>query len=118
MNRSSHTYSLEVGTTDTVSNDGSDPPAKENDHCRIIQISHRQGRPDIEAIVGDAMMRGEGQHDVVETIQDNIDLGVFMCGPTNLTDSVWKAIKDGEKTKRRLRHGSKPVAVYQEVFEL
>ena len=88
MNRSSHTYSLEVGTTDTVSNDGSDPPAKENDHCRIIQISHRQGRPDIEA---------EGQHDVVKTIQDNIDLGVFMCGPTNLCLEGYQGRRENEE---------------------
>jgi hypothetical protein len=100
-------------------------------HHRIIRISHKQGRPDLAAIIGDAMMGGEarqqqqhdvGDYDVDENINNaEIDLGIFMCGPTEMTDSVWRAIKkvEGDKKKKKsLCNGSKSAAVYQEVFEL
>jgi len=104
--------------------------ANEIHHHRIIRISHKQGRPDLAAIIGDAMMGREarqrpqhdvGDYDVDENINNaEIDLGIFMCGPTEMTDSVWRAINKGEeeKKKKSLCNGSKPAAVYQEVFEL
>jgi hypothetical protein len=101
-------------------------------HKIIIKISHRQGRPDLAAIIGDAMMGREArqrqQHDVGDYDDDEninnaeIDLGIFMCGPTEMTDSVWRAIKkvegDKKQKKKSLCNRSKSAAVYQEVFEL
>ena len=55
------------------------------------------------------------------------DIGIFMCGPTSMTDSIWKAVTNEKKSSsvlcsaetfsecQTMKH---QVSVYQEVFEL
>jgi len=99
----------------------------------IMSISHSCGRPNLSMIVREAMA-GEREEDdeEIDRARDEIegnthssDLGIFICGPTALTDSVWKAIKEEKENEweRSLCKGCngsvrKPVGVYQEVFEL
>ena len=45
------------------------------------------------------------------------DLGVFMCGPRAMSDSVWNAIRE-EGGGPCCGAGGTGVAVYQEAFEL
>jgi len=109
----------------------------------IMSISHSRGRPDLSMIVRDSMMDEQQQREVDvdndersnsrdsngngnrgEDCRDGMmDVGIFMCGPTAMSDSVRNAIKKEEERERALckgciGFGRKPVAVYQEVFEL
>ena len=110
----------------------------------IMSISHSHGRPDLSMIVRDAMMDEEQQQREADVDDDErsssrdsngsgnrgedcrngmMDLGIFMCGPTAMSNSVWNAIKIEDERERGLckgcnAFGRKPVAVYQEVFEL
>ena len=92
----------------------------------ILRISHCQGRPNLAAIVQD-VMKGDGEQ--VEDLEadqfdsrdgsSSNDVGIYMCGPTVMTDSVWKAVKEENPTVcNAISNGTKQVAVYQEVFEL
>lgn len=101
----------------------------------IMKISHSAGRPNLEAIVQDAIKEEEERLQELEAgiIDEGIGhhhggsgmgVGVFMCGPTAMTGSVWNAIK---KEEHRRRGGSSCkagacestlVSVYQESFEL
>jgi len=116
------------------------------DGCHaIMSISHSQGRPDMLAIVQDAITKiSEEEHqqqefDIDESSScfrrgdyNSTDVGIFMCGPKAMSNSVWNAIKQqhreeeeearslcrGACTNGMCSSGRKPVAVYQEVFEL
>ena len=49
----------------------------------------------------------------------NDDVGIYMCGPTVMTDSVWKAVKkENSSVCNAISNGTQQVAVYQEIFEL
>ena len=109
------------------STDQNSLPAREENDLRIITISHSQGRPDLADIVGDAMRGGKtqryengGGYDCDDEHRNaEFDLGIFMCGPTEMTDSVRRAIQRGEEEKRMMSCGAAiSAAVYQEVFEL
>ena len=69
----------------------------------IMTVSHLKGRPNISAIIHDAMN---------EAHCDSNDIGIMMCGPTSMTSSVWTAIKERRQDSGEWEH------VYQEVFEL
>ena len=74
----------------------------------FLKVTHQYGRPNLSAIVRD-------------TLEDGADVGVFMCGPTAMTNAVWDAIEreeGGVGFKCRSRVMGTAVAVYQEVFEL
>jgi hypothetical protein len=100
--------------------------AGDDEYRRIITISHRQGRPDLAVIVGDSMRGGKtqqyengGGYDCDVNLNAEFDLGIFICGPTEMTDSVRRAIQRGEGEKRMaFCGGTKAASVYQEVFEL
>jgi len=94
----------------------------------ILRISHSQGRPNLSAIVQD-VMKGDGEQEVAEEVEymdsrvegssSNNDVGIYMCGPTVMTDSVWKAVKEENPSVcNAISNGTKQAAVYQEVFEL
>ena len=93
----------------------------------ILRISHCQGRPNLSVIVQD-VMKGNGeqvedlevdQFDSRDGSSSNDDVGIYMCGPTVMTDSVWRAVKEENPSVcNAISNGAKQVAVYQEVFEL
>jgi len=87
-------------------------PAK--DLPTVMRISHREGRPDLEALLQDAM-KGDAQEENFYDGSNNF--GIFMCGPNVMSNSVWKAIKSVENRKSCCSRGTS-IAVYQEVFEL
>jgi len=92
----------------------------------ILRISHCQGRPNLSAIVQDVMKGDSEQVEDLEVDQfdsrdgsSSNDVGIYMCGPTVMTDSVWRAVKEENPSVcNAISNGTKQVAVYQEVFEL
>ena len=75
-------------------------------------ISHSQGRPDLETIIKTAF---ESARD------EETDIAVFVCGPSQLTAAVLRTINNEEKCGRCFASASsnEPRAyVYQEMFEL
>jgi NAD(P)H-flavin reductase len=122
-----------VGREQIESNDDNDDgneghselytPAKSNtlssschtkDRPAVMSISHRQGRPDLEALLQNAV-KGETHEDIVDNGSSNV--GIFMCGPNVMSNSVWKAIKSVENGQSCCSRGTS-IAVYQEGFEL
>ena len=75
-------------------------------------ISHSQGRPNLETIIKSAF----------ESVRDEeTDIAVFMCGPSQLTAAVSRAINYEEESGRCFASTSSHeprVYVYQEMFEL
>ncbi|KAL9182115.1 hypothetical protein ACHAXT_012767 [Thalassiosira profunda] len=98
----------DVNGSQLESNSQSRSKACQAETCAIIGISHEQGRPDLSAIVRDSLEREEQPADAQNEATHN-DVGIFMCGPTAVSDSVRAATKET---------GRKGLAVYQEVFEL
>lgn len=85
----------------------------EDNHGLGASISHLQGRPDLESIIKTAF---ESARDEEET-----DIGVFMCGPSTLTDAVSRSINNKERRGHCLANtfSHEPRAyVYQEMFEM
>ena len=77
-------------------------------------ITHLRGRPDLESIIKTAFESAR--------VEDT-DIGVFMCGPSSLTNAVSRIIDKEEKCGRCLAntssHDHEPRAyVYQEMFEM
>jgi len=84
----------------------------EENHGLGASISHLQGRPDLESIITDAF---ESARD------EQTDIGVFMCGPSSLTDAASRAITNIEERcgfclANTLSHEPRAY-VYQEMFE-
>ena len=76
-------------------------------------ISHLQGRPDFETIIKTAF---ESARD------EETDIAVFMCGPSQLTAAVSRAINKEEENSGRCFASALTYEpreyVYQEMFEL
>eukprot|EP00571_Detonula_confervacea_P012578 CAMPEP_0172311452 /NCGR_PEP_ID=MMETSP1058-20130122/14716_1 /TAXON_ID=83371 /ORGANISM="Detonula confervacea, Strain CCMP 353" /LENGTH=1027 /DNA_ID=CAMNT_0013024621 /DNA_START=265 /DNA_END=3348 /DNA_ORIENTATION=+ len=95
-----------------------------NSHT-IMKISHSQGRPNLAAIVQDAMKKVEADSISGGNGHNNgsggMDVGIFMCGPTPMYSSVWTAVKKEERSGilcKRSTSNTPAVTVYQESFEL
>lgn len=81
------------------------PKSKDN---AVMSISHSQGRPDLDAIVRDAVDDGGvGKRDV----------GLFMCGPDSMSKRIRDAVRREEDNNRLCVPGGPMIAVYQEFFE-
>jgi hypothetical protein len=79
------------------------------EHQLAVPIAHLQGRPDLRAMFRSAIERAQDEEET--------NLGVFICGPSMLTDAVSKAIKNSQE-QRGCGHNEPRVYIYQEMFEL
>ena len=131
---SSDNFETETLTnTDNNNNNYNHLSRKANDDNVMFRISHNHGRPNLTNIIHDVMKADiieteeerEGNDDCVNSPTKN-DIGIFMCGPTSMTDSIWKAVTNEKKSSsvlstetfsecETMKH---QVSVYQEVFEL
>jgi hypothetical protein len=80
-----------------------------HEHQLAVPIAHLQGRPDLRAMFRSAIERSQDEEET--------NLGVFICGPSMLTDAVSKAIKNSQE-QRGCVHNEPRVYIYQEMFEL
>jgi predicted ferric reductase len=79
-----------------------------------ICVSHSRGRPNISNIIQEILDdKRDGSND-----NDNGDVGIFMCGPTVLLQSVRNAIDEREDGSLHTTVTKLRAAVYEEVFEL
>ena len=80
----------------------------------LLKISHSFGRPNFTTIIHD-IVKQDGSR--MEQEKDSLnDVGIFMCGPAAMTNSVWKAVKK-EESSFCITKGA-VINVYQETFEL
>ena len=77
------------------------------EHQLAVPIAHLQGRPDLRAMFKSAIERAQDEEET--------NLGVFICGPSMLTDAVSKAIKNSQE-QRGCGHNEPRVYIYQEMF--
>eukprot|EP00580_Thalassiosira_gravida_P013466 CAMPEP_0201684498 /NCGR_PEP_ID=MMETSP0494-20130426/52674_1 /ASSEMBLY_ACC=CAM_ASM_000839 /TAXON_ID=420259 /ORGANISM="Thalassiosira gravida, Strain GMp14c1" /LENGTH=975 /DNA_ID=CAMNT_0048168309 /DNA_START=418 /DNA_END=3345 /DNA_ORIENTATION=- len=133
-------FSANNTESDTQSSSSSSEVSQVEGDNVIMNITHVQGRPNLPTIVRDVMMEGDQERGGI-TLADNErsrgsdsvnegcgskDVGIFMCGPMAMSDAVLNAVKRDEKERGLCTasnslcnpSGRKPVAIYQEVFEL
>jgi len=134
---SSDNFETETLTNTDNNNDNNNNKLSQqaNDDNVMLRISHNHGRPNLTNIFHDVM-----KADIIETEEEREgiggsrsihdmnsvnpptknDIGIFMCGPTSMTDSIWKAVTNEKNAEsfsecQTMKH---QVSVYQEVFEL
>jgi len=86
-------------------------PSKDLDDKSWITILHEDERPNLKVIIMEAVEKAPDSAEI-----QNQDVGVFVCGPNSLIDSVRKTANLLSKGKN---NGAKiPIDVYDEIFEL
>merc|ERR1711935_554167 len=86
-------------------------PSKELDDKSWMAILHENERPNLKVVIMEAVEKATDSAEI-----QNQDVGVFVCGPNSLIDSVRKTANSLSKGRN---NGAKiPIDVYDEIFEL
>ena len=149
----SDNFETETLTNTDNNNNSNNLSQQAIDDYGMLRISHNHGRPNLTNIIHGVMKADnieeerEGNNDDCGTIHHGDiggsrgihdmnsinppptknDIGIFMCGPTSMTNSIWKAVTNEKKSSSVLCNAKTffecesmkhQVSVYQEVFEL